>query len=70
MADFLFYEMVETILALCHDKRIFNDYPNIGAFYDRFRALPTLSAYLVSEKYLNTPFAPPSVLKADLQIPQ
>ena len=51
MADFLLFEIVEYTLALCHDRRIFTDHPNLGAFYDRFRALPTLSAYLNSEKY-------------------
>ena len=49
MADFLLFELVETTLALCADKRIFTDHPNIGRFYDRFRALPTLQAHLVSE---------------------
>ena len=69
MADFLLFEIVETILALKHDKSIFTTHPNLGTFYDRFRDLPTLSAYLRSEKYLNTPYGPPSV-KADMQLPQ
>ena len=69
MADFLLFEIVEYTLALCHDRRIFTDHPNLGAFYDRFRALPTLSAYLNSEKYRNTPFVP-AFAKATFQMPQ
>lgn len=27
MADFILYEVVETLLGLCHDKRIFQTHP-------------------------------------------
>ena len=29
MADFLFYEAIDTILAICQDKRIFVTYPTL-----------------------------------------
>ena len=40
MADFILYELVETILGLCHDKRIFQTHANLGAFHDRMKAIP------------------------------
>ena len=40
MPDFILYEIVEIILGLCHDKRIFQTYPNLEAFHNRMKATP------------------------------
>ena len=40
MADFIFFEMIETVLGICHDKRIFQEHPNLGTFHERMKAIP------------------------------
>ena len=48
MPDFFFFEVIETVLGLCHDKRIFTAHPKLEAFHSRMKALPALAAYLAS----------------------
>ena len=49
MPDFILFEAVETILGLCHDKRLFTTHPNLEAFHNRMKALPTFATYLASD---------------------
>ena len=56
MVDFLFFEAIETVLALCNDKRIFYYYPKLEAYFYRMKALPGLCEYMDSDKFLAEPF--------------
>ena len=69
MVDFQLYELVEIILGLCHDKRVFTTYPKLGAFHSRMKALPTLAAYFASPQFLAEPFFIPACA-VDMQMPQ
>ena len=57
----MMFEQVETILGICHDKRIFATHPNLEAFHIRMKALPAFGAYLASDKFLAAPFFIPMV---------
>ena len=35
MADFLFYEVIELVLGICEDKRLFEKYPNLEDYHAR-----------------------------------
>ena len=52
MIDFYMFDLVETILELCQDERIYTTHPALPAFMDRMRALPTLAAYMNSDKMI------------------
>jgi len=69
MPDFILFEVVETILGLCHDRRLFQAHPNLEGFYTRIRALPTFAAYLNSPRHLAEPFFIPAA-KVNMQMPQ
>ena len=56
MVDFLLFEAIETVLALCNDKRIFYYYPKLEAYFYRMKALPGLCEYMDSDKFLAEPF--------------
>ena len=69
MVDFMLYEAIETVLGLCHDKRIFTTYPKLEAFHNRMKALPAFAAYLASPQFLAEPFFIPACA-VDMQMPQ
>lgn len=52
MPDFILFEIIETVLGLCHDKRLFTAHPNLEAFHGRMKALPNFSDYLASDKFI------------------
>ena len=69
MVDFILYEIVEILLGLCHDKRIFTTYPALEAFHNRMKAIPQLAAYFASSQFLAEPFFIPAA-KVVMQMPQ
>ena len=69
MADFQLYEAIETLLGICHDKRIFTTYPNLEAFHNRMKAIPQFAAHLASPNCITEPFLPP-FYNLDMQMPQ
>ena len=67
MADFLLYECVDTLLAVCQDTRVFNAHPTLKAWYLRMRALPRFGEYITSGRFVSHPFLPSQFAKVDIQ---
>ena len=67
MADFLLYECVDSILAVCQDTRVFDTHPTLKAWFLRMRALPRFGEYINSSRFCAHPFLPPSFAKVAIQ---
>jgi len=61
MTDFVLFELIETLVSLAQSDRVYIDFPTLKAYHDRIAALPTLHAYLISEKHIKTPFFAPFI---------
>ena len=61
MVDFFLWELLETTMAMCKDKRIYTAHPKLEAFNGRMKALPTFAAFLASDKFIKNAFFPPMV---------
>ena len=67
MADFLLYECVDTLLAVCQDTRVFTAHPTLKAWFLRMRALPRFGEYVTSSRFCSHPFLPAAFAKLDIQ---
>lgn len=56
MVDFLMFDLVETIEALCQDDRLLQQYQNLAPYMTRMRALPNFKDYLSSTEIIRAPF--------------
>ena len=52
MVDFLFYEVIEMVLVICEDKRLFVKYPNLAEYHLR------ISKNINKDKIGHFPFFP------------
>ena len=67
MADFLLYESVDSLLAVCQDTRVFTAHPSLKAWFLRMRALPRFGEYVTSGRFCSHPFLPSQFAKIDIQ---
>ena len=67
MADFLLYECIDTLLAVCQDTRVFTAHPTLKAWFLRMRALPRFGEYVTSDRFVSPPFLPSQFAKIDIQ---
>ena len=58
MVDFVFFELIDTVNALNHDKSLFVDHPTLEAYFARMEALPGLNRAenMASGKFVKLPF--------------
>lgn len=68
MVDFMFFEAIEAVLAICHNDAIFSLYPKLEAYWYRMKALPGLCEYINSDKFLAEPFFIPAI-KINIKYP-
>ena len=59
LADFIFFEILETMKTLHQDERILNDFPTLGPFQERMLALPKFGDYYRSDECIRAPFLAP-----------
>lgn len=55
--DFLFYELLDVHSIL--EPTILADFPNLKAYHDRIEQLPTMAAYMKSDKFIKAPLNGP-----------
>ena len=60
MVDFIFWETIDTLLALTEDRRVFTEYPSLEVFYERMKKLPNFANYLASDECLKAPYFAPA----------
>nr|QST14956.1 GSTmu3a protein [Diaphanosoma celebensis] len=53
IVDFILYEMLDQHLIF--DEKCLNDFGNLNAFHERFRALEKIEAYMKSKKFISHP---------------
>lgn len=52
--DFLMYELLD--INSCLEPSVLDDFENLKAFHARVHQLPTVAAYINSDKFLAKPF--------------
>ena len=56
LVDFLMFDSIETIQALCEDDRLLQEYTNLTPYMERMRNLPNFRDYLNSDDQIRSPF--------------
>mmetsp|Transcript_24778 Transcript_24778/g.32371 ORF Transcript_24778/g.32371 Transcript_24778/m.32371 type:complete len:267 (-) Transcript_24778:287-1087(-) len=59
VVDFVLYELLDQSRIMqkriCNKEDLFNNYPNLAQFLDRFEELPAIKAYMKSERFMKGP---------------
>ena len=59
LPDFIWFETIDTLLALCQDERLFDRFPKAREFRDRMLQLPRFGEFYNSDRCLKAPFFAP-----------